>query len=136
MDKIRLMEKYEDFSNALERLSEVLERDENDSIVVDACIQRFEFTYELSWKLLKAFLSYSGISDEINTPRQVFKSAYSFGLLEDGKVWIEMIEDRNLTSHTYDQKIAKMIFEKIKEKYYPAFFKLREKLSEELKYES
>ncbi len=73
-------------SKHLKDSQKYLERDETDIIVIDACIQRFEFTYGLSWKLLKAFLSYSGVSEERNTPRQVFKLIYSFGLLEDGKV--------------------------------------------------
>ena len=95
MDIQRLREKLEDFSKALNRLKEALERDQSDDIVLDAVIQRFEFTYELSWKLIKAYMSYSGIAD-VKTPRQAFKEAFAAGLIEEGDVWLEMLDDRNL----------------------------------------
>jgi nucleotidyltransferase substrate binding protein (TIGR01987 family) len=80
-------------------------------------IERFEFTYELSWKLLKVYLSYSGIAD-VRTPREAFKEAFSVGLLNEGDVWIDMLEDRNLTSHTYDEAEARAIYRKVKSNYY------------------
>lgn len=131
MDIQRLREKLSDYSRALKRLEEALERDQSDDIVLDAVIQRFEFTYELSWKLIKAYMSYSGIAD-IKTPRQAFKEAFAAGLIEEGDVWLEMLDDRNLTSHTYDQSTARRVYEKVKNRYYPAMSKLKEAISREI----
>ncbi|MCM8899930.1 nucleotidyltransferase substrate binding protein [Caldicoprobacter algeriensis] len=131
MDIQRLREKLEDFSKALNRLKEALERDQSDDIVLDAVIQRFEFTYELSWKLIKAYMSYSGIAD-VKTPRQAFKEAFTAGLIDEGDVWLEMLDDRNLTSHTYDQSTARRVYEKVKNRYYPAMSKLKEAISREI----
>lgn len=131
MDIQKLREKLEDFSKALNRLKEALERDQSDDIVLDAVIQRFEFTYELSWKLIKAYMSYSGIAD-VKTPRQAFKEAFAAGLIDEGDVWLEMLDDRNLTSHTYDQSTARRVYEKVKNRYYPAMSKLKEAISREI----
>ncbi|MFO7295457.1 MAG: nucleotidyltransferase substrate binding protein [Clostridia bacterium] len=131
MDIQRLREKLSDYSRALKRLEEALERDQSDDIVLDAVIQRFEFTYELSWKLIKAYMSYSGIAD-VKTPRQAFKEAFAAGLIDEGDVWLEMLDDRNLTSHTYDQSTARRVYEKVKNRYYPAMSKLKEAISREI----
>jgi len=126
----KLEEKYSNYSKALSRLKESLERDESDDIVLDAVIQRFEFTYELSWKLLKVYLSYNGIAD-VRTPREAFKEAFAVGLLKEGDVWIDMLDDRNRTSHTYDEAEARVIYEKVKNKYYGLLNNLKESISRE-----
>ncbi len=113
----RIKELYEDFKNALERLKEALSESlSKGSIVVDGTIQRFEFTFELAWKLAKAVLNYNGI--EVETPRLTIKEAFKTGLVKDGQGWIEMLEDRNKTSHIYDEKQALRIYERIKETYF------------------
>jgi len=101
------------FENAVKRLEEVLENplDEKD-IVVDATIQRFEFTFELFWKTLKRFLYLEGI--ETKSPRETLKKAYQSGWLKDEEFWLKMLHDRNLTSHIYDKEQALEIYERIK----------------------
>jgi len=131
MDIQRLRNKLYNYSKALNRLEDALRRDQSDDIVVDAVIQRFEFTYELSWKLIMAYMSYNGIAD-IKTPGQAFKEAFAAGLLDEGDVWLEMLNDRNLTSHTYDESTARRVCEKVKNKYYIALSKLKETISREI----
>ncbi|MCF6093276.1 nucleotidyltransferase substrate binding protein [Microaerobacter geothermalis] len=131
MDIEKLEEKFLNYSKALSRLKESLERDESDDIVLDAVIQRFEFTYELSWKLLKAYLSFNGIA-EVRTLREAFKEAFAAGLLNEGNVWIDMLEDRNRTSHTYDEAEARAIYEKVKSEYYTILHHLKESIGREL----
>ena len=128
----KLREKLLNYSKALSRLEESLARDESDDIVIDAVIQRFEFTYELSWKLLKDYLSFHGIAD-VRSPREAFKEAFAVNLLREGDVWIDMLEDRNRTSHTYDEDEARAIYNKIKNRYYNILKNLRVTLGEELK---
>lgn len=113
----RIKEIYLDFKSALERLKEALEEDlSKGNIVIDGTIQRFEFTFELAWKLANKVLDYNGI--EANGPRQVIKESYKIKIIQDGQTWIDMLEDRNRTSHIYDVEQALRIYKKIKEVYF------------------
>ena len=95
---------------AVERFSEALDEPVT-PIVMDATIQRFEFTYELLWKTVKAFLEdIHGI--RAVSPRQVFKEANSLSLIEDDDIFLEMIKSRNLLSHTYNEEQAADIYKK------------------------
>lgn len=87
-------------------------RDELDK---DGVIQRFEFTFELLWKALKIFLEGEGI--ECRTPKDCLKSAFRIELFHDEQVCLDMLEDRNKTTHTYDDAESQKIFQRIKEKY-------------------
>ena len=76
---------YEDFKNALTRLQEALDEDLlKGNIIIDGTIQRFEFTFELSWKLTKSVLSYNGIDAE--SPRMAIKEAFKAGIIKDDSV--------------------------------------------------
>jgi nucleotidyltransferase substrate binding protein (TIGR01987 family) len=81
----------------------------------DGVIQRFEYTFEIFWKTLKILLSYLGI--ECNSPRSCIKEAFRQGLIKDDEIFLDMLEDRNLSSHIYEEKTAEEIFERIKEIY-------------------
>lgn len=83
---------------ALQRLDESLAFDLTQPLVVDACIQRFEFCIELTWKTLKKCLAIEGI--EANTPRECIQQAYAIYWLNDETAWLSMLKDRNLTSNT------------------------------------
>jgi nucleotidyltransferase substrate binding protein (TIGR01987 family) len=129
--KEKLMERLTNYRKAIGRLKEALERDESDELVLDGVIQRFEFTYELSWKLLKAYLAYNGIAD-VRSPREAFQEGFAAGVIDEGDLWIEMLDDRNVTSHTYNETEAKEIFEKVKHKYFNILYRLREVVEGEL----
>jgi nucleotidyltransferase substrate binding protein (TIGR01987 family) len=95
---------------ALLQLSDALEESES-PIVRDACLQRFEFCYELLWKTLKVFL------DDIHgvravSPRQVFKEAFALSIIDEELTFVEMIESRNTLSHTYNEEQATKIYVK------------------------
>ena len=92
------------------QLSDALEESES-PIVRDACLQRFEFCYELLWKTLKVFLEdIHGV--RAVSPRQVFKEAFALSLIEKEQIFIEMIESRNTLSHTYNEEQATKIYVK------------------------
>jgi nucleotidyltransferase substrate binding protein (TIGR01987 family) len=101
-------------TDALEKLEEGLKKTK-DQLDKDGVIQRFEFTFELLWETLRVFLEYQGI--ETKTPRNAFKEAFKLGIIKDEELSLDMIEDRNLTSHVYNKKIADEIFNNIKKKY-------------------
>jgi len=113
----KIKELFDDFSKALERLKEALNEDlSKGNIIIDGAIQRFEFTFELSWKLTKAVLDHIGI--ETRGPRFVIKEAFKAHIMKDGEGWIDMLEDRNKTSHIYDEEQALNIYNKIKENHF------------------
>lgn len=66
-------------------------------VYLDILVKRFEFSYEMSWKVLKRYLSFVGI--EVQNPGSCFKEAYQQGLLQDEEIWLRMIEQRNLSAH-------------------------------------
>lgn len=78
----------------------------------DAVIQRFEFTMDLSWKMIQRFLKGAGVPDsEIRTKRDLFREAARLGLIEDPERWFTHYEARNATSHTYNQEIAVQVYQ-------------------------
>jgi len=119
------------FERALDRFRIVVkERDRwvaegNGDIVLDVAANRFEFTYEMSWKALKRVLDYLGI--DARSPRLVFREAYAQGLLAEEQVWLDMIEMRNLSSHIDDEHEIAQIIEKL-DRYLAAFDALLDKL--------
>lgn len=98
------------FKESLERLDEVL-AEKYSTIVRDASIQRFEFTVELAWKSIQKFLRQHGVS--CNSPKNCLRESFKFGLIEDDPLWVKMIEDRNLTVHTYNEETADKIYKSI-----------------------
>jgi len=99
--------------SAIKRLAEALAVDARITpIAVDAAIQRFEFCYELLWKALKKMLL-DQENIEVQSPKQVLQHAYALGWIKDEKLWLQMAQDRNLTSHTYQEELALEIYQRI-----------------------
>jgi len=98
--------------DALDRLEEALALSPDDDTHRDSVILRFVLVYELFWKTLKRFLAHEQI--EANYPKEVLSKAYQVYWLENEKMWLKMIEDRNVVAHTYDEEKAKEIYERIR----------------------
>jgi nucleotidyltransferase substrate binding protein (TIGR01987 family) len=128
----KLKRKLEDAKKAIVTLEEIL-MEKYSKIVRDATIQRFEYTFEVAWKLLKEYL-YHKEGIVCNSPKSCFREAFSVGLLneEETVLFIQMTDDRNLTSHTYDEEIAENLYKKIKN-YYALLKSLIERISNNLK---
>ncbi|NFG61037.1 MULTISPECIES: HI0074 family nucleotidyltransferase substrate-binding subunit [unclassified Clostridium] len=106
--------KYMNLKKAYNKLMEVSKLyDGKDEIIRDSLIQRFEFTYELTHKTLKEFLTYSGVTLENSFPRTIYKKAYVNNLISDDQVWINLLEDRNKTSHIYNEELVSDIANRI-----------------------
>ena len=110
-----MMKKLIQFQKTLNKLKDILNKEESEEIR-DATIKRFEFTFELCCKSLQEFFKEKGII--CRSPKDCFKQAFSYGLIENEDIWINIIQDRNLTTHTYQEEIAKEIYFKIKEYVY------------------
>lgn len=119
---------FEKLNNAFGKLKEGVE-DASSELEKDGVIQRFEFTFELFWKTLRIFLREHGI--ETNTPRGSLEEAFRIGWLGEEKPFLDMLEDRNKSSHIYKKEIADEIFQRIKNSYIKAIDGVLNKLETE-----
>ena len=124
MTDSRLHLRRQQFRQAVRRLRDACDQPENE-FIRDSVIQRFEFCFELGWKLLRLKLLEEGI--EANTPRASIREAVSAQLLEDGNQWSEMLQKRNETSHTYDEALARKVYAFVCETALPLFQQLEKK---------
>ena len=102
------------FDSAIKRLDEGV-KEAKDNLGRDGVIQRFEFTFELLWKTLRLFLLDEGIITK--SPKESLKEGFKFGLIKDEEIFLDMLEDRNQTSHIYSEEVSKEIFKRIKTRY-------------------
>jgi nucleotidyltransferase substrate binding protein (TIGR01987 family) len=86
-----------------------------DALYQMALVKAFEMTFELSWKTMKDYLEHGGI--EVKSPRDAIKQAYASSIVQDGQLWIDMLDDRNLMTHTYDEAHAKLAVAHITQRY-------------------
>jgi nucleotidyltransferase substrate binding protein (TIGR01987 family) len=130
-EDIRWKQRFNNYLKALQTLTDAVklaEERELSTLEAQGVIQSFEFTHELAWNVLKDYLEYQGVSDIIGS-RGAVREAFKNGLLEDGEMWMTMIKDRNLSSHTYDLERAQEIVERIIEGYYWAFLRMAKKFN-------
>ncbi len=128
---IRWQQRFSNYRKALAQLKEVVEQEELNKFEEQGLVKAFEYTYELAWTTLKDFLEYQGFSEIIGS-RDTFRKAFSEGVVDDGKVWMGMIESRNKTSHTYNEITAREIVDDVKIRFYPAFCALEQTLASRL----
>jgi nucleotidyltransferase substrate binding protein (TIGR01987 family) len=111
MNDRALKQLFDDLGRSLDRLGEALTIAEDEPLAVDGTIQRFEFTFELFWKAVRRLLAGQGI--EANSPKAVLQQAYRQGWLDDEERWLDVLKDRNLTSHTYREPLALVIYRRV-----------------------
>ena len=126
---IRWLQRFDNYRKALFRLKQAVkivsddieedEYDEIDELLKEGLIQRFEYTHELVWKVMKDYAEYQGYTD-IRGSRDAFRKVFEMGIITN-KRWMNLIEDRNLTSHNYDDETAEEILELIIKVYFPLF---------------
>jgi nucleotidyltransferase substrate binding protein (TIGR01987 family) len=140
-EDIRWEQRFSNFNKALKKLNEAIEYIEDnvdsnnnlneilDDLIKEGLIQRFEYTYELAWNVMKDYGYYQGDSSfTIIGSRDAFKFAFEAGLIMDGDLWMEMIKSRQQTSHTYDEDTANEIYGKIINEYHNAFLQFQSKM--------
>lgn len=119
-DLSRWEQRLESYHKALSRLAEIVNASKlralND-FERDGLVQRFEFTHELSWKLMKAYAEYQGY-DGIGGSRDATRKAFEMNLIPDGQIWMDMIKSRNDISHNYDDEIATDVVDNILNVFY------------------
>ena len=131
MHDIRWKQRFNNYLKAFQTLVEAVElahSRELSKLEQQGLIQSFEFTHELAWNVLKDYLEDKGIMGLIGS-KDATRAAVKNGLLEQGEDWMEMIEARNQTSHTYDPHIAQAVVDDILERFYPAFESMAKKFT-------
>ena len=129
----RLSERIENFNRAFvlyEQAHTAYCADKENKLIQMALVQGFEIVFELAWKTMKDYLEYEGIKTD--TPRETIKNAFLRNVISDGDCWIEMLEARNKTSHTYKEEFAKSVADEIIHKYLPELNNLEAILAEKL----
>ena len=121
-----MKEIFASFEKSLQRLREIL-GEEKTVANRDSAIKRFEFTVELAWKCVQKFLREQEII--CRSPKECLKEAFKFGLIEDDPKWLEMMKDRNLTVHTYNEITAEEVYNRLPN-YLEIFESLKEKLDQ------
>ena len=109
--KERLKVDIDLLEKALQTLVQALKEPLTD-LVRDAGIQRFEYVFELSWKTIRIAARYMG--SICNSPREAIKYAFKMGWIQKPDLWLETMEERNKTSHTYNEAIAEEVYEAVK----------------------
>ncbi len=129
---IRWKQRFENFDRGFVLLREALERKPETLSMLEkeGVIQRFEYTFELASNTLKDYLEEGGLLISPITPRQVIKEAFAARVIPDGEVWVNMLDHRNLLSHTYDPAVFEQAVEAIAQRYLPAMTKLHESFLE------
>lgn len=127
---IRWKQRFQNFEKALIRLSNAVNQKELSDLEKAGVIQTYEFTFELSWKTIKDYLEEMEV--EVKFPRDAIKEAFKYQIIDNGDLWIDMLQKRNLMSHTYNEETANLAYALITESYFSALNKLYLKLKSSL----
>jgi nucleotidyltransferase substrate binding protein (TIGR01987 family) len=129
---IRWLQRFSNYAKALTKLTEAVqfideqkdEQNNGDTVLLEisqeGLIQRFEYTHELAWKVMKDYAEYQG-NNTIGGSRDAIREALQLRLISNGGVWMDMIKGRNEASRTYNNEISEIIVKKIVANYYPEF---------------
>ncbi len=133
-EEIRWQYRFYNFSRAYSLLRAAFDKevDELNDLEKEGVIQRFEYTFELSWNTLKDRLEHDGVIMQSVTPRNVIRTAVATGLVADGQTWVDMLEDRRNTSHRYDIEMLENVLGNIRDNYLTILEELHQRLLTEM----
>jgi len=126
-EDIRWQQRFANYKKALSQLTKFIDKGELNELEEMGLIQAFEYTHELAWNLLKDYLQDQG-TQNITGSKDTVRAAFKVGLIDDGETWMEMIQDRNRTSHTYNESTAKAIATNITTRYFALFVDLQDSI--------
>ncbi len=128
MTDTRWLQRLDNFDRAFLLLEEVCERGMStlSPLEKEGAVQRFEILFELAWKTLRDYLGHIGVTVQPVAPRAVIKEAFAAGLLDNAQVWIDMMVDRNLLAHTYENALMEDALRRMETKYFPALSQLHD----------
>lgn len=123
---IRWKQRLSNYKKAVNQLTEFIEKGDLNKFEIQGLIQCFEYTFELAWKTTKDYLEEQGF--DVKSPRTAIQTAFQIQLIQDGHVWIDALEKRNLMAHTYNDELVKEAEALIRNDYYPVLIKLYKSL--------
>ncbi len=124
---IRWQQRFANFEKAVAQLTEFIEKGELNKFEEQGLVKCFEYNHELAWNVMKDFLRDDGIKDIFGS-KTATKQAFNKGLIDNGEVWMEMIESRNESVHTYNEETADKIAFKIINDYYSEIMEFYNKM--------
>ena len=134
MEDIRWQQRFSNYQKALAQLERFIEPPALNEREQQGLIKAFEYSFELAWNTLRYLLRSQGNAMLLGS-RDTLREAYRLGLIEQGETWMLMIQDRNLTSHTYNRATADAIADHITDRYLPCFRQLHSRLEQRLQQE-
>ncbi len=121
------MKKFEQFSRHLQVLRKADEEDLSNEFIISGVIDKFYIQFELGWKVLKELLAYEGVKSAASgSPREIIKAAYAYFDFIDENTWLQMLRDRNDTTHMYNEQAAIELADKVIKDYIPVFIKMQQ----------
>ena len=126
----RWKQRFQNFEKAYKKLQSAVQLEEFSELERAGLIQTFEFTFELAWKTLKDVLEYEGY--EVKSPRETIKKAFEVEYITDGEGWLDILNKRNLMSHTYDEGTSIEVAELITDNYYELILQLYNLLEDKI----
>lgn len=131
------MKKFDQYVSHLRILSRAFDEDLTNDFIVSGIIDKYYIQFELGWKVLKELLRYEGANQaETGSPREIIKTAYAYYDFIDESVWLEMLRDRNDTTHIYNEEAARQLVNKVLDSYIHEFqvleMKIKERYSDEV----
>ncbi len=127
---IRWKQRFANYQKALGQLQKFVDKGDLSELEKQGLIKAFEYTYELAWNTMKDFLTYRGQADGIYGSRDATRKAFATGLITDGDGWMDMLQSRNKTSHTYNEETAEEIATAVLTRYYSLFKELQKKFGD------
>jgi nucleotidyltransferase substrate binding protein (TIGR01987 family) len=127
-EDIRWKQRFDNFQKAFLELEEAVLLSQKRSLSKlenQGLIQGFEYTHELAWNMIKDYLEEQGIFGLIGS-KNTIREAFKLGILKEGEIWMNMIQSRNQTSHTYNTTLADQVVSDIIHKYYYQFKEITE----------
>jgi nucleotidyltransferase substrate binding protein (TIGR01987 family) len=130
-EDIRWKQRFANFNKATNHLEKALQIPNPDIVQKAGIIHFFEMSFELAWNMIKDYLEEQGFVD-IKSPRSALKKAFEINILENGHDWMDLLQDRNLTAHTYDEQKATDMEQLISSKYFPLLKALHQSFKQKL----
>ncbi|MBN1984636.1 MAG: nucleotidyltransferase substrate binding protein [Chitinivibrionales bacterium] len=115
---VRWKQRFHNYEKSLHFLEQAMNIAQPDIIQKAGLIQFFEIGFELAWNTMKDYLEDQGF-EGLRSPRDTIKKGFEIGLIDKGHEWLQLLQDRNNTSHTYDEKTTEQITLQIRARYYP-----------------
>ncbi len=131
-EDIRWIQRLGNYEKAFNQLQKAIDKPELSDLEKEGLIQRFEYTFELAWNVMKDLLEARG-NTGIFGSKDAIRLAFKNGLIEEGNLWMEMVKSRVLSSQSYNEEMADELAEKVINRYFPLFEDLLNRMQNQLK---